>query len=692
MNFDASEIVSKEGDVTISNAGNLELTFQYQSGNHRLNIVGVDLLNSNNEIVASDYHIGFTGGASANNSYNIDVPAAGDYTIRYFVEINTESVNSTGSISFVGATVKAIGVNDEITLIDDSNEDPFTEITGRWSRNTTLRSNETFKVSTVIGVVAEGQQRRFFLAYHERERVVPWRSFVHYNSWYELNINRNNDSNPMNRMTEQQCLPEIEAWKTKLYDVYDVGIDAFVWDDGWDDFNSLWDFHVGFPNGFQALDQKVAEQGAGTGTWLGPVGGYGSSKAQRLSYWNKTFGQNISNFELSNQTYFDAFVNRCSQMVDDYDMRYFKFDGISDFFSATGPKSEEDAEGFINLVNALREKRDDLYINATVGTWASPFWFQIADAVWRHENDFDQVGNQGNAREKWITYRDRLVHQNFVTNSPLCPINSLMTHGLIVTRHGPPAAMPYNNSAATYKGIVKEMRMAFGSGSSLVELYLDNDLMTSIGNGRLWGDLAESIKWHRKNEDLLADIHWIGGNPWDGSEANIYGFAAWNGDNSVITLRNPSGTAKTLTTTLRDLLDIPAYVSGEIKLTDAFSSQTNYEGITDNVIDIDAEISFNMPAFDVVVFDGIDNELSTSVESPNRVIDNSHVYGEIRKIVFKNLGKDAKIRVVDMSGKIVANFTSESSDCMVDVPLNGVYAVSVQYKDGSRKSSKVIVF
>ena len=30
----------------------------------------------------------------------------------------------------------------------------------------------------------------------ERERVMPYRPFIHYNSWYELNINRNNDSDP----------------------------------------------------------------------------------------------------------------------------------------------------------------------------------------------------------------------------------------------------------------------------------------------------------------------------------------------------------------------------------------------------------------------------------------------------------------------------------------------------------------
>lgn len=65
----------------------------------------------------------------------------------------------------------------------------------------------------------------------------------------------------------------------------------------------------------------------------------------------------IGNFQLSNKEYFDAFVGRCSQMVKDYHMKYFKFDGISTHFHAKGPGNEEDAEGIIRVLNALRKKR-----------------------------------------------------------------------------------------------------------------------------------------------------------------------------------------------------------------------------------------------------------------------------------------------------------------------------------------------
>ena len=180
-----------------------------------------------------------------------------------------------------------------------------------------------------------------------------------------------------------------------------------------------------------------------------------------------------------------------------------------------------------------------------------------------------------------------------------------MTHGLIVSKYGPPASAPHDDSEETAKGIIREMRCAFGCGSGLIELYVDNDIMSTVGeDGELWAELAECIKWQRNNQDVLADIHWVGGNPWDGEKAEVYGWASWNEDKATLTLRNPNSTEQTFTTTLRQALDIPNYVTGEIKFTDAFKNQTQYSGITNESIDIDQTITFTMPPFDVVVLDG----------------------------------------------------------------------------------------
>ena len=178
-----------------------------------------------------------------------------------------------------------------------------------------------------------------------------------------------------------------------------------------------------------------------------------------------------------------------------------------------------------------------------------------------------------------------------------------MTHGFILSRWG---AVSKNMD---YDGIVREMRCAFACGSGMVELYNDYKLMDEIkdnqGNaGALWKDLAECIKWQQEQADVLPDAHWVGGNPWDGKKANVYGWAAWNGKKSVLTLRNPSASAQTFTTTLREALDIPAYVRGKITLTHAFN-QAELDGMPINkAIDIDTPLVLNLPGSSVFIYNG----------------------------------------------------------------------------------------
>lgn len=477
------------------------------------------------------------------------------------------------------------------------NTDNVKIIQGKWSRHTTLEAGKTWHVSSVVGLIAPDQARRSFLAYSERERAVPWRPFPHYNSWYELNIDRNNSATYDGHMTADDCVAVVEQWKTNLFDRYDTSIKAFVWDDGWDEYGT-WSFNKGFPNGFKEPYELSRNYGVGTGAWLGPVGGYGASGDLRRQYWADNGGM-----QLSNPAYYNVFLNACSDMVDKYDFCFFKLDGISAQFSSVGPgpgyTGEENAEGIIDILSAVRRIRPDMFFNTTVGTWASPFWFHYTDAVWRQEGDHGNIGDQGDDRECWITYRDRLVYQNFVVNSPLCPINTLMTHGVILTEYGDVS------KTMDYDGIVRELRCAFACGSGMVELYCDSKLLNNINNGALWGDIAECIKWQEANADVLPDVHWVGGNPWDGSSANVYGWAAWNGDKATLALRNPSTSTNTFTFTLRQVLEIPNYMETPIWFKKSFSNQVDLSGLeTGKVIGLDTPISVTLPGSSVYVFDG----------------------------------------------------------------------------------------
>ena len=536
-----------------------------------------------------------------------DLPMKGIVAMNYLVAKNSaytapEVVGNTRGAILASNHIFA-GLETPMGLNSCKDEGNATHIEGLWRRNTTLKAGKTWNISSVVGLVAPKQLRRSFLAYSERERAVAWRPYPVYISWYELNIDRNNAQAPSYKgnMTVEQCADVVSHWKTHFYDKYQMAPKAFVWDDGWDQYGT-WTFNPNFPNGFDEPANEAKKMGTGIGAWLGPVGGYGQSGEYRRAYWRSKGGM-----QLSNEDYYNFFIRCCTNMIDRYDFRFFKFDGISAQASAIGPdegtRGEENAEAIISIERAVRQKRPDIFLNTTVGTWASPFWFHFTDAVWRQEGDYGEAGDQGTDRERWITYRDRLVYQNFIQRSPVCPINTLMTHGFILSRWG---AVSKNMD---YDGIVREMRCAFACGSGMVELYNDYKLMDEIkdnqGNaGALWKDLAECIKWQQEQADVLPDAHWVGGNPWDGKKANVYGWAAWNGKKSVLTLRNPSTSAQTFTTTLREALDIPAYVRGKITLIHAFN-QAELDGMPINkAIDIDTPLVLNLPGSSVFIYNG----------------------------------------------------------------------------------------
>ena len=552
-------------------------------------------------------------------------------------KVDTKAAGSKPST--IGNTRGKVVLNDKIfagletptafnTVEDVANTD-YSVIQGMWSRHTTLKKGDTWKVSAVVGLIAqdgkqsstnirETQKRRSFLAYSERERAVPWRANPCYISWYELNIDRNNAApgKEYTNMTADGVLDVVAHWKSSLWDRYNVAPKNFVIDDGWDNYGT-WTFHSGFPREMRDIAAQAAEMGASVGAWLGPVGGYGKSGDYRRNYWKNNGGM-----QLSNPKDYDTFLAAATNLVKNQhdengngSFGFFKFDGISDLGTALGPKpgdtGNENAEGIIRMEQYIRENlKEDIFFNTTVGTWASPFWYKITDATWRQDADWKKIGTNPNDREAWITYRDMQVYNIYVTDSPLCPINTLMTHGFILTEHGDVS------KNMNYENALNELRCAFACGSGMVELYNDYKLMDKINNGKLWSDLADLIKWQKDNADVLMDAHWVGGNPWNGYSHEIYGWAAWNGKKSTLTLRNGDVAAKSITLTLRQALEIPANISGKIVLTKPFDDQAALEGLTEGeAIDIDQQLTLTLPANSVFMFGGVEANDATAIKN-----------------------------------------------------------------------------
>ncbi len=383
-----------------------------------------------------------------------------------------------------------------------------------------LREGQSVKYSSVIGVAPRGQMRRAFLNYVERERAHPYRPFLHYNSWYDLGM--------FTKFDEAQCLDVIKAYGRELVEKRGVKLDSFLFDDGWDNYESMWEFHKGFPNGFMPLKEEAAKFKSAPGVWLSPWGGYGDPRNKRLAY-GKAQGYEVDNqgYALSGPKYYKRFHDVTLEFVTKFGINHFKFDGTgSPDKMCPGSAFDSDFEAAIQLIADLRAAKPDLFINLTTGTWPSPFWLRHADSTWRGGSDHSFAG-VGSDRQRWITYRDADTYSGVVRRAPLYPINSLMTHGIIYAPHA-------NKLNTDPKGDFRsEVRSYFASGTQLQELYVSPKLLTSEN----WDDLAASAKWARDNADVLVDNHWVGGDP---GKLEVYGWASWSPRKGILTLRNPS--------------------------------------------------------------------------------------------------------------------------------------------------------
>ncbi len=404
-------------------------------------------------------------------------------------------------------------------------------------RELPLKAGQSVTYSSVIGVTQTGQLRRDFLSYIERERAHPYRTFLHYNSWYDLGYFDSYDA--------AGAVDRINAFGHELHEKRGVTLNSFMFDDGWDDHSSLWSFNKGFPNGFTPVRDAANKYGAGPGIWMSPWGGYDGPKKERIQFGKAAGFEIVDNgFALSGPKYYARFRDVCFEMIRKYGVNQFKFDGTGNADSVfPGSSFDSDFSAAIHLIGELREIKPDIYINLTTGTYPSPFWLLYADSIWRGGEDDDFTG-VGSYRERWITYRDANTYEDVVKRGPLFPVNSLMLHGIIYAQRRKHLNDDPGNDFRN------EVRDYFGNGTQLQEMYITPSLLSSAN----WDDLAEAANWSRSNAEVLKDTHWIGGDPeW----LEVYGWASWTPKKAILVLRNPSDHPQTMRVDIHDAFELP---------------------------------------------------------------------------------------------------------------------------------------
>ena len=398
------------------------------------------------------------------------------------------------------------------------------------------------KASAVVGVAPGGQLRRAFLYYLERQRARPYRPFTYYISWFDI-------AAPDLKMNQSQCVEVIRAFGNELAVKRGVKLDAFVFDDGWDDNRTLWKFHAGFPQGFTPLRAEAARYGAILGTWISPFGGYGRHKKERLDYGRtQGYETNRSGFALSGPRYFERFRTVCEEMIRRYDIGYLKFDGMGGgAWDGPGRDYGGDMQALVHLFRPVAasaprpvHQRHDRHLafaptGCSIATPCSAAAKTSAIAA-----PEPAASNGSPIATGWATASARAAGRSIRFNS--LKFQSVMCAKLSLAK----------DLGVDMRDLVDDIHMAAASGTQLQEYFVSAEMLSPAA----WDVAAEAIAWTQRNADVLVDSHGIGGDP---SKGEVYGFASWTpADGDRGPCATPPGQPAQYGLDLQEAFELPA--------------------------------------------------------------------------------------------------------------------------------------
>lgn len=332
-------------------------------------------------------------------------------------------------------------------------------IRGGITTTLSLAPGKSYEFVAVMGVYPNGQLRRAFLHYNDRERARSYKPFLNYNCWFDLERS----------VSATSMIGRIDAIEEQLHTQRGVAVDSYVIDDGYDDYSAatggFWKYDgTKFPNGFTPVAARLADAGSHLGIWISPGGGY-VGVAERAARAKEDLGLSSFSWDLTIPEYYTWWHDRHVSHVENDRANYFKWDQL-------GSSASGHFMALMQVARILRGINPDVFINTTVGTWQSPFWLSQIDCTWRGGNDMGFEGD-GDERERWNTYRDRVSWDKMSQTEHIYPLNALMNHGIVFANGHPFASQAYNGGTQDLR---HEVRSFFGGGYALQELYLTPSL------------------------------------------------------------------------------------------------------------------------------------------------------------------------------------------------------------------------
>ena len=393
-----------------------------------------------------------------------------------------------------------------------------------------------------------------------------------YNSWYDnmMTINDANIESAFTKMEKGLSESGVEP------------MDSYVVDDGWNNYNNqnttskvhdearcgttdnvtgFWEFNNKFPNGFRPASDLAKSFGSGFGVWLGPRGGYNYNGAMGKIIEKAGYGAYnavTDDIDVGDRRYVSKLTEFFTQMQDAYKVNYWKLDGFatqackdSTHKHMTGGKNgmyyfTDTWEAWIDLFEALRanaEKNgiDNLWFNLTCYVNPSPWYLQWANSIWiQNSQDIGRVQvGQDRQVDQLLSYRDGRYFDFVKERQFQFPLANIYNHDPIYGKTGTNLANQMtDDDFKTY------LYMMGTRGTSFWELYYSPEM---IDEGQKWEINAEYLEWAKKNYHILRNAKLLGSTP-DGG--NTYGYSCWDGNEGIISMRNPSASEKTLTFTL----------------------------------------------------------------------------------------------------------------------------------------------
>ncbi len=388
--------------------------------------------------------------------------------------------------------------------------------------------------TAVIGVAPRGLSRELaFSDYLDTVRIHT-RSFLQYNSWYDL---QGAELSPDN------VLAAYRQFKQHLLEPYGLRMDAFVPDDGWQDPNSIWTPRKDlYPGEFAPLARALEAEGSRLGLWM-PLNGFNLNPD-----WGRQQGYEVSDqgrYYCIVGPRYNAEIRRVTEhRIREGNLAYYKHDFNQMRCTAPGHghlpdqrhghEASLDAE--IGLLAWERQVNPDIFLNVTSNVWLSPWWLMHADSIWMCASDFgyEKTFPQLSPREWDMSYRDAHFFQVYRQQGNLVPLSALMTHGIIHGRH-----CRLGGDRETLREFSDMVVLYYARGVQLKELYITPAMMDEPR----WQVLGEATRWAVDNAADLRHTAMVGGDPRRGEP---YGYVHWNGDHGTVVLRNPAPFGQTI--------------------------------------------------------------------------------------------------------------------------------------------------